>query len=92
MSTGAVSEYGEVKKVIPFVYALLKSEGVFINVGVKKNIASIITGKIWHYKPTSRKKFIEVCRKEGFSEIEIIYLPWTLFPMNCLKYAVRARK
>lgn len=92
MSTGAISEYGEINKVIQFVYNLLKYNGVFINIGIKKNVMGLITGRLWYYKPTGKKKFISVCNSAGFSEIHNIKISWRHFPTNITKFAIMARK
>lgn len=92
VSTGAVSEYGDREKVIPFVYEILKNGGAFVNVGIKKNVMSLITRKVWHYKPMGKKDFISACNKAGFSDIEKIKISWDCFPTNITKFVIKARK
>lgn len=92
ISTGAVSEYGEKNKAIPFVHKLLSKNGIFVNVGIEKNVMSFITGRIWHYKPMGRRNLINACRQFGFSNVDIIKIKWNHFPSNITKFVVRARK
>ncbi len=92
VSTGAVSEYGDIERVIPFIYKLLKNEGYFVNVGIKRNIMSIVTGKIWHYKPSGRKILKKACKKVDFKNIQNIKIPWKHFPNNITRFVTSARK
>jgi len=92
VSTGAVSEYGDIGRVIPFIYKLLKKNGYFINIGIKRNIMSIVTGKLWHYKPAGRKNLTKVCKKAGFQGIQNIKIPWKNFPNNITKFVTLAKK
>ena len=92
VSTGAVSEYGNVEKVIPFIYSILKNKGIFINIGIKKNVMSLVTGKIWHYKAVGKKEFISVCKNNGFSKIYSMKISWNHFPTNITKFAIKTEK
>jgi len=92
ISAGALSEHGDLDRAVPLIYNLLKKNGIFINMGTNKNIGGMISGKIWHFKPVGKKKFIFICRNSGFSSIQTIPIPWKLFPINYLKYVVRAKK
>jgi len=92
ISTGAVSEYGEKDKVILFIHKLLKKNGIFVNVGIKKNVMSFVTGRIWHYTPMGRRNLINACRQFGFSNVNIIKIKWNRFPSNITKFVVRAVK
>ncbi len=92
VSTGAVSEYGDIGRVVPFIHELLKEEGYFINIGIKRNIMSIVTGKLWHYKPAGRKNLTKICKKAGFQKIQNIKIPWKNFPNNITKFVIKAIK
>jgi ubiquinone/menaquinone biosynthesis C-methylase UbiE len=92
VSTGAVSEYGDIKLAIPVVYRVLKKDGVFVNIGIKKNVMSLVTGKLWHYKPSGRKKSILECKNCGFSEVDTLKISWNKFPSNITKFVLKARK
>ncbi|MFH1403534.1 MAG: class I SAM-dependent methyltransferase [Candidatus Altiarchaeota archaeon] len=92
VSTGAVSEYGDLERTIPFIHSLLREDGVFINVGVRKNVINKISGRIWHYKPNGREKLVQSCRDTGFRDIEDMNISIRHFPSNMLKYVVKAVK
>lgn len=92
ISTGAVSEYGNKDTSIPFIYTLLKSGGTFINIGIKKNAVSLITSKLWHYKPIGKKNFVKSCESTGFTHTELIRISWNNFPTNFTKFVLKARK
>lgn len=92
ISTGAVSEYGDLDIVIPFIYKIIKNNGLFVNIGIKKNFMNFIPSKLWHYKPAGRKKFSLACKNSGFKEINSIKLSWNHFPTNIMKFAIIARK
>jgi SAM-dependent methyltransferase len=92
VSTGAVSEYGDLDMIIPLIHRLLREERVFINLGVEKNFLSKITGILWQYKPSGKQDFMSACMNHGFSDVEEIPIPWSRFPSNYLKYAVKAGK
>ena len=70
----------------------MKSDGVFINIGIRRNLLNRLSGVFWGFKPKGPKEFIAACRHSGFSEIEHVPIPWRLFPTNILKYVVRATK
>lgn len=92
VSTGAVSEYGKKDVVIPLIYRLLHDGGIFVNIGIRKNIMSAMTGKVWKYKPMGRKELIDACEKNGFSDIEEVKLSWDHFPSNITKFVLKAVK
>ena len=92
VSAGAISEYGDLDKALPFVYKLLKKDGFFINIGTKRNVAGIIGGKIWHFKPLGKKRFMSVCENMNFSRVHSIGIPANLFPTSILRYVLIAQK
>lgn len=92
ISTGALSEYGDMNKVIPFIYRKLKKNGVLINIGVNDGPLSKITGFFWGYKTTGKKKFFKACREHGFAEVNHIRIPFRFFPNNYWRYIAKARK
>lgn len=92
VSTGAVSEYGEKEVVIPFIYRLLKKNGIFINIGIRKNIMSAMTGRVWKYKPMGRENLSSLCKLAGFNNIKNIKIPWVNFPNNIMKFCILAKK
>ena len=92
VSTGAVSEYGDKDKVIPFIYKLLKKESIFINIGIRKNVMGLVTGRLWRYKPIGKRELIRICRIVGFSKINTARLSWNHFPSNITKFVLKAVK
>ena len=92
VSTGAVSEYGELHKALPRIYKLLKKGGVFVNIGVEDNILGRLIAKAWYFTPTSRQRFMTACRNAGFSKIRLLPFPWYLPTSKLMNYIVEARK
>ncbi len=92
LSAGSVSEYGNPQKTIPFIYRILKQEGIFLNIGVSRNLYGYISGWIWDFKPLGEKRCVEQCWKQGFTDIAKYPISWKLFPMNIFKYALMAIK
>lgn len=92
ISTGALSEYGKLDKVIPLIHSKLKNKGILINIGVNKNMLSRACGFIWHYETTGKKGFLIACRNCGFSEIKFVKIPLKFFPNNYWRYIVMAGK
>ena len=91
-STGAVSEYGQLEKVIPIIYNLIKRDSQFINIGIKRNLIGLIMGRCWNFDPPGENKFIEECKKAGFSDTTLIPINWRVFPTSYVKYVVKAVK
>ena len=92
ISTGALSVYGNLNKAIPFVYGLLKDNGIFINSGVKDNLIGQVIGKVWHFKPKGLEEVIDVSRASQFSDVEKIHIPLSLFLANLTEYMITAKK
>lgn len=92
ISTGSLSEYGKLNIVVPFVYRLLKKDGVLLNLGIKKNIIGFFIGKIWEFTPQDSKTLIRSCEAAGFSKIEALSIPWIFFSRKIIEYAVMAKK
>ena len=91
ISSGAVSEYGDLSKVIPLVHNLLKDNGTFINIGIKRNIIGLIQGFFWSFNPPGRKKFSNACKKYGFS-VKTRSISSKYFPTSLVKYVTICRK
>ena len=92
VSTGALSEYGNLEKAIPFICSKLKKNGILVNIGVNGNPLSKITGFFWEYKTTARKKFLNACTEYGFKEVKRVRIPFRFFPNNYWRYIAKARK
>ena len=91
-SSGAVSEYGDLQKVLPLVNELLKEKGIFVNIGIQRNPIGFIMGKLWQFTAPGKNKFTAACQEADFSTIEEIKIPWKFFPTSAVKYCVLARK
>jgi len=92
ISAGAVSEYGSLDTAVPLIHSLIKSDGMFINIGIRRNLLNRLSGVIWGFRPKGPKEFMAACRQSGFAETARVPIPWRLFPTNILKYVVRATK
>ncbi len=92
ISTAAVSEYGDLKRVVPLMHRLIRPGGLLIVVGIKDNLVNKLSSHFWKFKPLSERRLIRGLEGAGFSEIDVISIPTILFPTNYLKYAVKARR
>ncbi len=92
VSTGAVSEYAVLDETIPLIFRLLKTDGFFINFGVKDGLLGDISGLLWHFKPTGPVEFIDSCITHGFKDVELIPQSKVPFPSNITKYLLLLRK
>ncbi len=92
ISSGALSEYGNLKKAMPFIYSKIKKSGVLINVGIKDNPFNKITGFLWKYSATGKKKLFEACKEQGFRDIKYFKIPLRFFPNNIRYYIIKATK
>ncbi|BBM87785.1 class I SAM-dependent DNA methyltransferase [Candidatus Uabimicrobium amorphum] len=66
ISTGSLTEYGNLKIVLPFLFSLLKPKGYLANIGHQKGIINWIVLLFWKGKSTSKKEFINKCIHCGF--------------------------
>jgi len=93
ISTGAISEYGDLEQAIPFVYNILKTDGLFINLGNNTNsLINKLAEKIWNFKCQDPEKFADICEKYFFSNVHFSKIPFSALPANFMKYALLARK
>jgi predicted TPR repeat methyltransferase len=92
ISAGAVSEYGNLEKVIPQAYRMLRKGGLLVNIGVSDTLFNKVSAVVWHYRPNGAEIFKKACEASGFTEIREENIPKRYFPTNYLKYAVTARK
>lgn len=92
VSTGAVSEYGSYSVAIPFIRGVLKKNGVFLAIGVKRNVVGQLLLKGWQVSPgTGREKIVEACRRI-FSSVVLVPVPWYLVPTRITTYILKAVK
>ena len=92
VSSTSISEYGLPHKIFPFVNRILKKNGVFLIIGITDNLNGHISGMIWGFKPRSASYLMQGLQESNFGEVTHLRIPWKLFPMNLMKYAISARK
>ena len=92
VSSTSISEYGLPHKIFPFVNRILKKNGIFLIIGIKDNLNGHISGMIWGFRPRSASYLMQCLQESKFGEVERLRIPWKLFPMNLMKYALSARK
>jgi len=92
ISAGAVSEYGEKGKAVKNIYDVLNDNGVFIDIGNRRNAFSLLTGLIWHYWPMGKKRLVKECFDVGFHYVEDLRISWKNMPSKITRYAIRAVK
>jgi ubiquinone/menaquinone biosynthesis C-methylase UbiE len=69
--TAGVLEYVHIEKAVRNLRTYLKSGGYWINSPIKTNLFGKLVGKMYKLQPYSRKKNIEVFRRNGFNLMNI---------------------
>lgn len=91
MSTGALSEYGDLEATLPRLRRHLKPGGLLLTIGISRNPLNDISGRLWKFEPRSSHAFMTACDEAGYEDVTGHPIPWRWFPSNILKYAVSAR-
>jgi SAM-dependent methyltransferase len=91
VSTGAVSEYGDLAVTLPLLRRHLRPGGRLLAIGIGRNPVNGISGRLWEFEPRGSREFMVACETAGFREVTRRRIPWKWFPTNVLKYAVTAR-
>jgi SAM-dependent methyltransferase len=92
MSTGAVTEYGDLGVTLPLLHRHLRPGGRLLAIGISRNLVNQVSGRLWDFTPRGRRVFTDACRDAGFHDVRRVPIPWKWFPTNVLKYAISARK
>ncbi|OGP02581.1 MAG: hypothetical protein A2Z91_01050 [Deltaproteobacteria bacterium GWA2_38_16] len=93
ITSGSLSEYSDLSKTLPWIYRILKPKGIFINIGVHRNMIGLMSSHIWHYiQVPGERRFMDECKKFSFQKVEALPVPWSLFPLNLCRYAVKVTK
>lgn len=92
ISTGSLSEYGELENVLPFVKSLLTPEGRLINIGIRNSAIGFFQSVLYHFKARGLRKFSEATWEAGFKNVTHLKMPLKCFPTNVFKYAVSAER
>jgi predicted TPR repeat methyltransferase len=92
ISTAAVTEYGQLDRLIPYIYRILGDEGCFFSIGVRKRKLNILSSKIWHLNTITVAEYMKKCEQAGFGKVRRIQIGAGLFPSNLLKFSVLAKK
>ena len=93
VSTGSVSEYGNLSVVVPYVHRILSDGGVFVNIGVKRKLGNFIWKRLWKYHLAGKDGFVSECLDARFSGVREIGDAFSGYKrMQKTKYMVVARK
>jgi trans-aconitate methyltransferase len=92
VSAGAVSEYGDLNIVLPWIRSLLVPGGMFINIGVDDNFLGRLTGLLWRFQPRSAATFTAACRAAGFDPVVIQIPSPNIFLKHREEYIVTATR
>lgn len=92
LSTGALSEYAELGKVLPQVKNLLKKNGVLLVIGIRRGIIGWIQSKMWHFHLVGRDGFMRAAKRAGFSNVSKVKIQFRFFPTSVMKFAVKIFK
>lgn len=91
ISTGSLTEYGNLKTVLPFLFSLLKPEGYLTNIGHQKGVINWIVLLFWKGKSTSKKHFINECIHFGFESAHSVPMSLGKSIWSWRKYCAVAR-
>jgi len=92
ISAGAVLEYGILEKAFSLIYRLLKTDGMAVIIGTKKNIFTDMLGNIyWKYKLPRSRDVNTLLTKIGFSHVSN-NSNHTYFPISLFKEIIIAWK
>jgi predicted TPR repeat methyltransferase len=92
ISTGAVSEYGDLRLTLPLLHEHLRPGGLLLTIGISRNPVNGISGRLWGFHPRGSQVFMAACERAGFRDVAREPIHWKWFPTNILKYAVSARR
>ena len=92
ISTGSLTEYGDLPAALPFLYSLLKPEGYLANIGHRKGFINWIVLLFWRGKSTGRKEFIAQCTQIGFESAQAISMSLTKNIWAWRKYCAVAQR
>lgn len=91
ISSGALSEHGDVEKSLPFVKNLLKPNGLFLNIGIGRSPIMHVLLKYWEAEAQGRRRFQQACFDAGFKKVETHKIPFKFAPTSLSKYMLTAR-
>lgn len=90
--TSGVLEHVFIGAVIPRLISLIRPNGMFLNLGVRRNPAGAVLGMVYKFKPYSLEKIHRLCRDSGLTDIQTLKLTTADFPANLSRVAILARK
>lgn len=91
LSAGALSEYGSHES-YALVARLLKEGGLFLNIGIQRNVIGRLIGAVWGFHPSDPRAIVKTCQRVGFSDVSAYRLSWECFPRTLIDVVILARK
>jgi ubiquinone/menaquinone biosynthesis C-methylase UbiE len=89
---GAALEHAPLDASLNRLARLLRSGGVFLNLGVRPGATGTVLARVYRFRPYTTTEVLSSLRGLGFVDERVLRLTATEFPANLTRIAVMARK
>ena len=89
---GAALEHAPLDVSLNRLARLLRSGGVFLNLGVRPGATATVLARVYRFRPYATAEILSSLRGLGFVDEHVLRLTATEFPANLTRIAVMARK
>jgi SAM-dependent methyltransferase len=89
---GAALEHVPLDASVGRLARLLRSGGVFLNLGVRPGPTATVLSRVYRFRPYTTDEVRRSLQRLGFADIQVLRLAATDFPANLTRIGVMARK
>jgi len=89
---GAALEHVPLDASVGRLVRLLRSGGVFLNLGVRPGPTATVLSRVYRFRPYTTDEIRRSLQRLGFADIQVLRLTATDFPANLTRIGVMARK
>lgn len=89
---GAALEHVPLDACVGRLTRLLRSGGVFLNLGVRPGPTATVLSRVYRFRPYTTDEVRRSLQRMGFADIQVLRLTATDFPANLTRIGVMARK
>ena len=89
---GAALEHTPLDTVVDRLARLLRSGGIFLNLGVRPGPTATMLARVYRFRQYSTAEVLHSLRRSGFIDARVLRLSATEFPANLTRVGVMARK
>jgi SAM-dependent methyltransferase len=89
---GAALEHVPLEACVGQLARLLRSGGVFLNLGVRPGPTATVLSRVYRFRPYTTDEVRRSLHRLGFADIQVLRLIATDFPANLTRIGVMARK